>query len=180
MLRAAGVVFEVVPPDVDEAAVKRGLASAPAAAIAATIAEHKARSVVVPATALVLGSDQTLELDGGLLSKPVSRDEALDQLGRMSGRTHYLHAAAVLVEGGELRWCKTQTCAMHMRPLSAAFVAAYLDAEYDEVRHSVGCYRLEGMGAQLFERVSGSHFAVLGLPLLPLLGELRRRAMLAS
>ena len=127
----------------------------------------------------MIGADQVLELDDGtMLSKPASRDDALDQLRRLSGQTHYLHSAAVVVEQGERVWGETESVAMDVRPLGEAFLQAYLDAEYEAVRGNVGGYRIEGMGAQLFEEVDGSHFAVLGLPLLPLLAYLRERGLL--
>ena len=128
-----------------------------------------------------IGADQVLELDDGtMLSKPGSREEALAQLRQLSGGTHYLHSAAVVVEEGERVWGETETVAMDVRPLADAFLETYLDAEYEAVRFSVGGYRIEGMGAQLFEEVEGSHFAILGLPLLPLLDYLRERALLES
>ena len=182
MLERAGVSFEVVAATADEEAEKRRLIAAEKspAEIALSLAELKARSVVEP-HGLVLGSDQVLEQeDGTMLSKPGSRKEAREQLSALAGRRHQLHAAVVLVEQGEVSWRSVETVGMKMRPLSEAYVDAYLGAEFDSVRHNVGCYRIEGLGAQLFEKVEGSHFAVLGLPLLPLLTELRRRGMLAS
>ena len=138
----------------------------------------KAKSV--PATnALVIGADQTLELaDGTLLNKPASRAEALNQLRTLSGCTHYLHSAAVLAERGERVWGETESVALTVRELGDAFLEAYLEAEYEAVRWNVGGYRVEGMGAQLFESIEGSHFAVLGLPLLPMLAYLRERGLM--
>jgi len=130
---------------------------------------------------LVIGADQTLELDeGAMLGKPASREEAMSQLLRMSGRRHWLHSAAVALAGGERLWGETESVALTVRPLSDTFIAAYLDAEYESIHWSVGGYRIEGLGAQLFERIEGSHFAVLGLPLLPLLAFLRERGILQS
>jgi len=145
------------------------------------LAELKAKSVAAGPDVLVIGADQVLELDDGtMLSKPGSKAEALAQLRRLSGATHYLHSAAVAVEGGERVWGDTETVAMDVRPLSEEFLQAYLDAEYEAVRFNVGAYRIEGMGAQLFEEVAGSHFAVLGLPLFELLHYLRDRGVLQS
>jgi len=110
----------------------------------------------------------------------VARDEALAQLRLLSGGTHYLHSAAVVVEQGERVWGETETVAMDVRPLGDDFLNAYLEAEYEAVRFNVGSYRIEGMGAQLFEEVEGSHFAILGLPLLPFLAFLRQRGLLAT
>lgn len=183
MLEAAGVPFEVVSADLDEEEAKAGLAAAgfEPRDTAEMLAEMKAKSVAAPADALVIGADQVLELDNGtMLSKPRSRQDALAQLRMLSGQTHYLHSAAVAVENGERVWGETESVAMDVRPLGEEFLQAYLDAEYEAVRQSVGGYRIEGMGAQLFEEVEGSHFAVLGLPLLPLLDYLRARGLLLN
>ena len=183
MLDAAGVTFETVTAALDEEEAKAGLLAAgfEPRDLAEMLAEMKAKSVAAGADALVIGADQVLELDdGSMLSRPGSREEALAQLRAMSGGTHYLHSAAVVVEGGERVWGETETVAMDVRQLSEDFLQAYLDAEYEAVKFNVGCYRIEGMGAQLFEEVTGSHFAVLGLPLLPLLDYLRERGPLAS
>jgi septum formation protein len=183
MLAAAGVAVETVPAPLDEAEAKAGLEAAgfEPRDMAEMLAELKAKSVAAGPDALVIGADQVLELDDGrMLSKPGSRDEALAQLRAMSGGTHYLHSAAVIVEGGVRVWGETETVAMDVRKLSEAFLQAYLDAEYEAVRFNVGAYRIEGMGAQLFEEVEGSHFAILGLPLLPLLDYLRDRGILQS
>jgi nucleoside triphosphate pyrophosphatase len=183
MLQAAGVPFEAVEAELDEAAAKGGLEAAgfDARGIAEELAQLKALSVEAGKDALVLGSDQTLELDDGImLSKPGSREEAYDQLSSLSGRTHFLHSSAVVAQDGEAIWWHCETVEMTMRRLGQAFLEDYLDREYENVRWSVGGYRIEGLGAQLFERIEGSHFAVLGLPLLPLLGYLRERGLLKS
>lgn len=183
MLERAGVTFETVGAPLDEEEAKAGLAVAGFAPrdTAEMLAELKAKSVAVAGDALVIGADQVLELDDGtMLSKPGSRAEALAQLKLLSGQTHYLHSAAVIVEQGEQIWGETESVAMDVRPLGDDFLAAYLDAEYEAIKGCVGGYRIEGPGAQLFEEVAGSHFAVLGLPLLPLLGYLRERGLLAA
>jgi septum formation protein len=182
MLEAAGVAFEAVPAPLDEEEAKAGLAAAgfEARDMAEMLAEMKAKSVV-DGEALVLGADQTLELDDGtMLSKPGSREEALAQLRSLGGRTHWLHSAAVVVEQGGRVWGETESVKLIVRPLGEEFLRAYLDREYEAVRWNVGSYRVEGMGAQLFEAIEGSHFAVLGLPLLPLLAYLRARGLLQS
>ena len=182
LLEAAGVAFEAVASDLDEEEAKAGLLAAgfEPRDLAEMLAEMKAKSVAAP-DALVIGADQTLELDdGNMLSKPGSRDEALAQLRMLSGGTHYLHSAAVAVEKGERVWGETETVAMDVRRLGEDFLHAYLDSEYEAVRGNVGGYRVEGLGAQLFEEIVGSHFAVLGLPLLPLLAYLRERGLLES
>lgn len=183
MLAAAGVEFEAVDSDLDEEEAKTGLLDAgfEPRDLAEMLAEMKARNVAARAAALVLGADQVLELDDGdMLSKPGSRAEAVEQLRLLSGSTHFLHSAAVLIEGGERIWGLSETVELRVRPLSDAFISAYLDAEYEAVRWNVGGYRIEGRGAQLFEEIHGSHFAILGLPLLPLLEYLRLRSLLPS
>ena len=181
MLEAAGVPFGAVEAELDEEAAKAGLwgAGFDARGVAEELAQLKALSVETSATDLVLGCDQTLERDDGtLLGKPASREEARGQLISLSASTHRLHSAAVVAEGGEGVWWGCESVEMTMRPLSDAFIEAYLDREYDHIRWSVGGYRIEGPGAQLFERMEGSHFAILGMPLLPLLGYLRERGLL--
>jgi septum formation protein len=115
-----------------------------------------------------------------MLSKPKSREEALEQLKSLGGASHLLHSAAVVVEQREAVWSHIETAELKMRPLSDAFLHAYLDEEFDRIRWSVGGYHVEGRGAQLFERIEGSHFAILGLPLLPLLAYLRVRGVLPT
>jgi septum formation protein len=181
MLEAAGVAFESVPAMLDEEEAKAGLIAAgfEPRDLAEMLAEMKAKSLSDAGDALVIGADQVLELDDGtMLSKPGSRAEALAQLRLLSGQTHYLHSAAVVVERGERVWGESESVAMDVRPLGEAFLQAYLDSEYEAIRQSVGGYRIEGLGAQLFEEIEGGHFAVLGLPLLPLLAYLRGRGLL--
>jgi nucleoside triphosphate pyrophosphatase len=183
MLADAGVAFELADAELDEAEAKAGLIATgfEPRDLAEMLAEMKARSVAAPADALVLGADQVLERDDGvMLSKPGSRAEALAQLRALSGRTHYLHSAAVAIDGGERAWGRTETAALSMRRLSDAFLQDYLTHEYEAVRWNVGAYRIEGPGVQLFDEIQGSHFAILGLPLLSLLAYLRERGMLAS
>jgi septum formation protein len=183
MLDQAGVAFEAVEAELDEEAAKGGLEAAgfDPRGIAEELAQLKALSVEAGPQDLVLGADQTLELDDGtMLSKPESRADALAQLKILSGRTHLLHSAAVMVAEGETIWWQSESVALTMRPLGDAFLEAYLDREYEQIRWSVGGYRIEGPGVQLFERIEGSHFAVLGLPLLPLLAYLRERGMVAT
>ena len=183
MLEAAGVPFEVAEAELDEEDAKAGLVAAgfEPRDLAEMLAEMKARSVAAPADSLVLGADQVLERDdGSTLSKPRSRAEALDQLRSLSGRTHYLHSGAVILEAGERAWGRTETAALSVRQLGGDFLEDYLDREYERIRWSVGGYRIEGPGVQLFDQVEGSHFAILGLPLLSLLDFLRERGILKS
>ena len=182
MLEAAGVAFEAVAAPLDEDSAKAGLEAAgfEPRDLAEMLAELKAKSVA-GGEALVLGADQVLELDDGtMLGKPGSRAEALAQLRALSGRSHVLHSAAVIAERGERAWGATESVTLQVRPLGAAFLDSYLDREGDALLGSAGSYRIEGLGAQLFERVEGSHFAILGLPLLPLLAYLRGRGELES
>ena len=182
MLEAAGVAFEAVAAPLDEDSAKAGLEAAgfEPRDLAEMLAELKAKSVA-GGGALVLGADQVLELeDGTMLGKPGSRTEALAQLRALSGRSHVLHSAAVIAERGERAWGATESVTLQVRPLGAAFLDSYLDREGDALLGSAGSYRIEGLGAQLFERVEGSHFAILGLPLLPLLAYLRGRGELQS
>lgn len=175
MLEAAGVPFELADSQTDEEALKQTYRHLPSIELAAALAKGKALGVT---GGLVLGADQVLERDDGrILSKPASRREAMEQLLELSGRTHRLHSAAALVEDGEIVWSACESVAMTMRPLSRSFLETYLDSEYEAIRWSVGGYRIEGPGVQLFDRIEGSHFAILGLPLLPLLGELRQRGV---
>jgi septum formation protein len=179
MLEAAGVTFEAKAAEIDEEAVKDVLSDLDAKALAGALAERKALSI--GADALVLGSDQTLERDdGSRLGKPASREDAFAQLQSLSGRTHRLHSAAAIAERSHIVWRSTETVELDVRPLSDEFLHSYLDAEYEQIRWSVGGYRIEGPGVQLFDRIDGSHFAILGLPLLPLLAFLREREILRS
>ncbi len=184
MLRGAGVKFEAVAPNVDESEIKVSMVAAGAGAreVADTLAEMKALKLSrrVPG-ALVLGSDQILEThDGALLDKPEGRAGAEAHLRRLMGRDHRLVCGAVIAMDGAVVWRVVDTARLSMRPLSDAFIAAYLDQEGDAVLGSVGAYRIEGLGAQLFSRIDGDHFTVMGLPLLPVLDFLRVRGVLAS
>lgn len=183
MLAAAGVPFDLCESGADEDAAKAELTSAGvgARAMAGSLAGVKASGVQARSDALVLGADQTLERDDGtMLHKAASRAEAADQLRSLRGRTHFLHSAAAVAEEGAVVWSATETVALRMRAFSDAFLAHYLDAEYESVRFNVGAYAVEGAGLQLFDGIEGSTFAVLGLPLLPLLRYLRTRGVIES
>jgi septum formation protein len=184
MLTDAGVPFEAISAGVDEEVAKDALIGEGVKPrdLADALSELKAiRPSGRHPGALVLGCDQTLALDdGSLVNKCESRDEARDLLLAMSGRRHHLHAAAVIALDGAPIWRHVESVAMDVRTLSPAFVDAYLDADWEECRWCVGCYRIEGPGAQLFAKVTGSLFAVQGLPLLPLLDFLRTRGVLAA
>ena len=181
MLADAGVAFSVQVADVDEDAVKAVHDPADAAGLAVELARVKALAVSRhDEDAWVLGADQTLGFDGGLVSKAASLDDARARLAAMRGRTHQLHSGAALARNGQIVWSGVDTATMRVRDFSDAFLDAYLAAEGDELLHCVGSYRLEGMGSQLFEAVEGDYFTVLGLPLWPVLAELRRAGVLKS
>jgi septum formation protein len=183
MLTAAGVAFTVLPARVDEEALTASLTAeaAPPERIAEALAELKAVKVSHQASGLVLGADSVVvTADGRLLAKPATRDGAERQLRNLAETTHRLVSAAVIAEDGVAVWRATGTARLTMRPLSDAFVAAYLDAEGDAVLGCVGTYRVEGLGAQLFTRIDGDHFTIRGLPLLAVLDYLRVRGELAS
>ena len=183
ILRGAGVSFETLGSDVDETAIKTELLAAGASPrdIAERLAMEKARKVSrARPNAVVIGADQTLELAGTLVDKAASLPEAHTRLRALRGRTHQLHAAVAAAEDGEIVWRATESPALTARDFSDAFLDAYLANAGQSLLASVGCYFLEGEGAQLFERVDGDYFAVLGLPLLPVLAMLRERDALPA
>ncbi|MGL5838755.1 MAG: Maf family protein [Sphingorhabdus sp.] len=184
MLQKAGLVFDAMPPMVDEEALKDGLIAEKLSPrdMADALAEAKAikLSVKYP-SALVIGADQVLAIeDGMLLDKPQTPDMAKAQLAEMAGKGHRLFSAAVVAAAGVPVWRHVGIVKMHVRSLSAAFIDDYVARNWDTIRHCVGCYQIEGEGAQLFTRVEGDHFNIMGLPLLPLLGFLRERKELPS
>lgn len=182
LLEAAGLAFAVVPAVVDETALLDGLRAEGAAAgdAATVLAETKALQVAarLPADAIVLGCDQILEIDGSWLEKPGSRATAASQLAALQGRTHRLRSAVVAARGGSRIWQHLGEARLTMRPLSAATIERYLDAEGPAVLGCVGAYRIEGLGAQLFDRIEGDWFSIVGLPLLAVLGFLREQGVL--
>jgi septum formation protein len=181
MLEAAGLSFRVVPPDVDEAALKSSLGSIAPASLARALACAKARAVSARAPgALVIGADQVLALGARLYDKPGSLAEARDQLLELRGSTHQLHTAAALAQAGEVIWTCLDAPSLTMRAFGPAFLDTYLAAAGESVCAIVGAYEIEGRGIQLFDRVTGDHFAIIGLPLLPLLAELRTRGALPA
>jgi septum formation protein len=183
LMSNAGLVFETIAADVCEATLKtnRLAEQAAPAGIAADLADAKAIEVSnrYPA-ALVIGADQTLDLEGRLFDKPADLIEARAQLLALRGQSHRLHAAATLARGGEVVWRTVETATLRVRPFSGAFLERYLAAEADDIIHCVGAYRLEGLGVQLFERIDGDYFTILGLPLLSVLEALRSQGAIPS
>ena len=180
MLEAAGVAFEARPADVDEAAIRRELIGVPPPEVAMILAEAKALagSAAAPGR-LVLGSDSLVEVCGRVFGKPGTRECAAEHLRLFSGQTMKLHSAAVLMRDCGCVWRHGDTAILKVRTLTDQFIADYLTAEWPEVGHCAGVFRIEARGVQLFESVVGSHFTVLGMPLLPLLAALREQSELA-
>jgi nucleoside triphosphate pyrophosphatase len=181
MLTNAGVVFDIEPPQVDEAALKQALVAdnVPPHDIADALAEMKARatSKAFP-EALVIGADQILVQKGVVFSKAKDKAEASKVLQALSDNQHQLISAAVLYKNGQPVWRGFEVATLTVRPLSVDFINGYLDQLGDDAYWSVGCYQIEGLGAQLFTKLDGNHFTVLGLPLLPLLDYFRRAGYL--
>lgn len=177
LLQAAGIAVEVDRPDVDERAIDATLEGSglTPADVATVLAEAKAVNVSERRPdALVIGCDQTLSLDDEILHKAADMEEARRRLLRLSGRTHQLDSAVVLARGGEAIWRHVSTARLTMRQLSPEFIGRHLASVGHQVLSSVGAYQIEGPGIQLFERIEGDQFTIIGLPLLPLLAELRR------
>lgn len=181
LLRAAGLAVEARPARVDEAAVKEAARADGAGPgdLALVLAGLKASRVRDP-HALVVGADQVLDCEGTWFDKPPDLPAARAQLLALRGRTHVLHTAVVCHRGGAEVWRHLARPRLRMRPFGDAFLDAYLAGEGEAVLGCVGAYRLEGPGVQLFDGVDGEHAAVLGLPLLPLLGFLRQARVLAA
>jgi septum formation protein len=182
MLTDAGVPFTPMAAMVDEDSAKQALADLSPRDLADALAELKAVKIAtqVPG-ALVLGSDSLVALaDGTRLDKPVDRDDAARHLRAMSGGIHDLWSAAVIAENGRAVWRQVDRARLHVRPLGDAFIDRYLDAEWPAIAGCVGCFRVEGPGVQLFNRVEGSHFTILGMPLLPVLAYLRERKVMPA
>ena len=173
MLAAAGVAFTVQPASVDERAIEAGLAEADPAAIALRLAVAKA-AAVDGAGALVLGSDSLVTVAGRRFDKPATREEAARHLRFFSGKVIELHSAAAIQRAGAPLWQDGECARLQVRELSDAFIEEYLAAEWPAVSACVGVFRIEGRGVQLFDRIEGDHFTILGMPLLKVLAALRR------
>jgi len=181
LLRAAGVSFDAIAPGVDEDAAKAALQGEGATPrdIADALAELKAVRVSRRnPDALVIGADSTLDLDGALIGKAADVDEARQRLRALRGRSYKLHSGVVAARDGQPIWREVSTSTLKMRDISDAFLEDYLARQGEAVLSSVGCFHLEGEGVQLFERVDGDYFGILGLPLIGLLDLLRRHGAL--
>ncbi|MCR2834470.1 Maf family protein [Parerythrobacter lacustris] len=181
MLDAAGLAYEAIPAGIDERALEIEMAGSPAEEVAQALAVAKAAAVsAVRPDAWVLGSDSLVAVEGRRFDKPVSRDDAADHLRAFSGKVIELHSAASLVRGGKPAWVGHDIACLSVRNLSEDFIAEYLDAEWPEVSHCVGVFRIEALGVQLFDRIDGDQFTVLGMPLLQVLGALRELGVLTT
>jgi septum formation protein len=181
VLRGAGVEFDAVSPGVDEQAIKDSLLAEGSGPrdIADALAEAKAVKVSMRRPGLVIGADQTLDLDGTLYDKVDTVEEARERMKLLRGKTHKLHCGMVVAQGGQPIWREVVTTTLRMRPFSDDYLDAYLERNAPGVLSSVGCYQLEGEGVQLFDRIEGDYFAILGLSLIPLLDLLRRHGVVA-
>ncbi len=182
LLEAAGIPLEIEPAAIDERAIESSkAASASAGNVALLLAREKALEVAGrKSKSTVLGADQTLALGARRFSKPANALAAREQLKALAGKTHELHAAVAVAQGGEIVFETVATARLTVRPLSESFLDAYLAAAGERVSSSVGAYQLEWLGVHLFERVEGDHFTILGLPLLPLLAYFRSAGLVAS
>ena len=182
LLTGAGVPFTTQRPGVDEDAIKAGMLAEGASPrdVADLLAETKAVRVSRRTEGLVIGADSTVELDGALIDKAASLDEARERLKSFRGRSHALHSAVVVARDGQPIWREVKTAKLHVRPFSDAWLEGYLAREGEALLWSVGCYRLEGEGVQLFDRIEGDYFGILGLPLTGLLDLLRRHGALET
>lgn len=174
LLENAGLAFDIEPARIDERVIEQTLGGLTAEDVASVLAEAKAQDVSDRNPgALVIGSDQTLSLNGEIFHKPADMEEARRRLLQLSGRTHALNSAVVLVRDGETIWRHVSVARMTMRELDPGFIGRHLSNVGGQALSSVGAYQFEGEGLQLFERFEGDYFTIIGLPLLPLLAKLR-------
>jgi septum formation protein len=182
LLEAAGLAFIVEPPGIDESAMRQAVAGGEALAphdVAEVLARAKAEAVSeVALKAHVIGGDQVLAFGDVIMSKPESMEAARRQLLDLSGKTHTLHTSVAVATNGETIWADTTVAILTIRKLSPEFIGRYLAAAGEEVLSSVGAYQIESIGVQLFEKIDGDYFSILGLPLIPLLDTLRREGVI--
>ena len=180
MLEGAGVDFIARPVHADEAALKAAMLArgAPVRDIADALAEMKAtKASIADPKALCLGVDSLVIVDGKIYDKPTCRADAAAHLVAFSGQVMTLMSAIVACEGGQPIWRHIGIAKLHVRTLSSAAIDTYLDAEWPAISACVGCFRIEGRGVNLFDKIEGDYFTILGMPLLPLLRWLRAQAM---
>jgi septum formation protein len=184
MLESAGLAFIVEPPGLDEGTMRQAVSgerSLDPHDVAEVLARAKAEAVSdLAPQAYVIGGDQVLALGDTILSKPESMEAARRQLLDLSGKSHTLHTAVAVAANGETIWAETTVATLTMRKLSPEFIGRYLAAAGEEVLNSVGAYQIESIGVQLFEKIDGDYFSILGLPLIPLLDTLRREGVIES
>jgi septum formation protein len=182
LLAGAGVAFETVGSGVDEDVIKQRLLAerADPMTIASALAAAKAEAVSAARDGLVIGADQTLDLDGVLFDKVGNLEEARRRLEQLRGRRHQLHSAVAVAKAGAVVWSEIQSASLTMRAFSADFLDAYLIRNGGAALSSVGCYQLEGQGVQLFDRIDGDYFTILGLPMMGLLALLRGEGVVAT
>jgi septum formation protein len=182
LLEAAGLAFIVEPTGLDESTMRQAISgehSLDVHDVAEVLARAKAEAVSdLAAGAFVIGSDQVLALGDRILAKPDSMEAARRQLLDLSGQSHALHSSVALATNGETIWAHTETSTLLMRKVTPEFIGHYLAAAGEEVLSSVGAYQIESIGVQLFEKIDGDYFSILGLPLLPLLAALRREGVI--
>jgi septum formation protein len=182
LLEAAGLAFIVEPPGLDESVMRQAVGGERLLSpsdVAEVLARAKAEAVSdLARPAYVIGADQVLSFGDTVLSKPDSMEAARRQLLDLRGKSHTLHTSVALATNGANVWAETHTATLTMRKLSPEFIGRYLAAAGEEVLSSVGAYQIESLGIQLFDRIEGDYFTILGLPLLPLLAALRREGVI--
>ena len=179
MLDAAGVEHEAVAAGIDEAGAKARFEDPAALALELAAAKAMAVSAMRPDD-WVIGSDSVVGVGGRMFDKPGTRERAAEHLRFFSGQAMQLTSAVALARGGSVDWSHCETATLQVRDLSDAFIEQYLDRDWPELSYCVGVFRIEGPGVQLFDRIEGDHFTILGMPLLPLLGALRERGLLVA
>ena len=181
LFERAGVSVEPIPARIDEDSIKASLKNEQAKPrdIADALAEYKARKIALKySDRVVIGSDQVLDFQGSILSKPSDQAEANTQLRMLRGQSHTLHSAAVIYDDGEPTWRFVGKSRMTMRGFSDEYLKSYVEKNWDEIRHCVGCYQLEAEGSRLFQQVSGDYFTVLGIPLIEVLAFLSSKGLI--
>ncbi|MEM7780459.1 MAG: Maf family nucleotide pyrophosphatase [Pseudomonadota bacterium] len=181
MLDAAGVRYDAIPADIDERAVEESLQGASPPEVAEALSVAKAAALASKhSDALILGSDSLVVVEGQRFDKPTSRENAAEHLRFFSGKVMELHSGAALVRGDTCEWSGTAIAQLRVRDLTEDFIAHYLNAEWPEIGYTVGCFRIEAMGVQLFSEIKGDQFTVLGMPLLQVLAALREQDALLT